>query len=470
MPPLLPRPMSVQSACFALSILWVSAGALPAVIIEGGDGTGNTTAPADAIGNPGWANVGRGNDSSVYLGNRWVLTAAHVGSANTILNGVTYNKIAGSAIRLHESADGNSANSVDLLLYRIDADPGLPSLSIADFTPSQGSLVTAIGYGTDRGMATAYGFLWGAANWNKRWGRNLISSSSSGIINLGSGNTHVFQTMFDLDPVSSSDPALALNEFQASSGDSGGAVFYKGSSGWKLAGILDAVTTNGSANYGNVTYSVDLSYYKSQILDTMATCPFSGTIVDPVSTLGAGVSAYLSGEGGFRPSSGTVSVAVDTKSFNFTFDTGSNTISQTGAISGSGGLIKNGIGNLKLSEHNSYSGNTTVNQGTLTLDGGDLGNSPLVSLAAGTNLDVIRGTLQLGVVSGRGSVSVSGASTLLTAQSIQTDSLTIGAIHHFAASSDRPAVNPVPEPSGLMLLCTISLTVFAAFGRRMMRC
>jgi len=35
---------------------------------------------------------------------------------------------------------------------------------------------------------------------------------------------------------------------------------------------------------------------------------------------------------------GACSVAVDTKACNFTFDTGPNTISQTGAISGSGGL------------------------------------------------------------------------------------------------------------------------------------
>ena len=54
----------------------LSAAPVQAVIIEGGDGTGNTSVPADSLGDPGWSNVGHGNDSCVYLGNRWVLTCA----------------------------------------------------------------------------------------------------------------------------------------------------------------------------------------------------------------------------------------------------------------------------------------------------------------------------------------------------------------------------------------------------------
>jgi autotransporter-associated beta strand protein len=427
-----------------------------AVIIEGGDGSGNTTVPADSLGDPGWANVGHGNNSSVYLGNRWVLTCAHVGSANTIFNGETYSKVTGSSIRLHESVDGNPKNPIDLVLYRIDANPpGLADLSLCTATPTQGSLVTAIGLGTDRGTSTANGFLWGNYNNTKRWGRNLISSSWSGIINAGFGNNHVFQTTFDRDPSSSLDPLLANNEFQASSGDSGGAVFYKDNNGWKLAGILEAVSANGSANYGDITYSIDLSYYADQITNALVTCPFSGTIVDPVSTLGAGVSAYLSGNGGFQPLAGTCSVAVDTKLYDFTFDTGPNTISQTGIISGNGGLKKNGAGSLILSEHNAFFGNTTVNQGTLTLAGGDLGNSPLLSLASGTSLRVVSGTPHLGDIAGYGSITIVGGTTVLTARSIQADSLTIGGI---------AVVASVPEPSTITLIATLSLAVW--FWRR----
>src|SRR5580704_15894094 len=58
-------------------------------IVAGGDGTQNTTPPAD---DPGFANVGiRGSGSGIYLGNGWVLTAAHVGAGWVWFNGVEYN-------------------------------------------------------------------------------------------------------------------------------------------------------------------------------------------------------------------------------------------------------------------------------------------------------------------------------------------------------------------------------------------
>jgi autotransporter-associated beta strand protein len=51
-----------------------------------------------------------------------------------------------------------------------------------------------------------------------------------------------------------------------------------------------------------------------------------------------------------------------------TFDTAANTITLSGTLSGSGGLTKSGSGTLDLAGANSYTGNTTVNAGTLELD------------------------------------------------------------------------------------------------------
>ena len=63
-----------RTLLFALTLL-LSAPA-DALILDSGDGQGNTTPPAD---DPGWAHVGRvTGPSGIYLGNGWVLTANHV--------------------------------------------------------------------------------------------------------------------------------------------------------------------------------------------------------------------------------------------------------------------------------------------------------------------------------------------------------------------------------------------------------
>ena len=68
------------------TIATIATNSSQAVVIAGGDGTANTSAPSD---DPGWANVGTRNKLTiVYLGNRWVLTAAHVGFGEVTIGGV----------------------------------------------------------------------------------------------------------------------------------------------------------------------------------------------------------------------------------------------------------------------------------------------------------------------------------------------------------------------------------------------
>jgi len=58
-------------------------------------------------------------------------------------------------------------------------------------------------------------------------------------------------------------------------------------------------------------------------------------------------------------------------------------------ISGSGSLAQDGSGTLVLSAANTYTGNTTINAGTLALVGaGSLGANALIAVASGTLLDV----------------------------------------------------------------------------------
>jgi autotransporter-associated beta strand protein len=75
-----------------------------------------------------------------------------------------------------------------------------------------------------------------------------------------------------------------------------------------------------------------------------------------------------------------------------TFDTGANTLTLSGSISGSGmALSKTGAGTLTLSaSSNPYSGNTTVGAGTLRLAAAStnsISSSPALSVAAGATLD-----------------------------------------------------------------------------------
>jgi hypothetical protein len=246
-----------------LAIVLVGAGPSHAVIIASGDGTGNTTAPAD---DPGWANLGipTAGLTAIYLGNGWVLTANHVGAGAVVFQGKTYSRIPGSE---HQLVNPDSTPA-DLLLFQIDGQPPLPYLPIALGPPTTTSIVTLIGNGDDRGAATSWqginGFFW-ANNNAMRWGTAPVSQVGIDV-SLNGDVTHSFATVFQVG--GSAFPA------QASLGDSGGAAFVKvgGTSGtWFLTGVLFAIDSyNGqpasTSLYGNHTYAADLSFYRSQIV------------------------------------------------------------------------------------------------------------------------------------------------------------------------------------------------------------
>jgi len=256
-------------------------GIAPAVIIQTTTGTGNTTAPSD---DPGWAAVGfRGIGTGIYVGDGWVLTAAHVGSGPITLSGTTYFAAAGTDVRL-TNAGGSVA---DLLMYRLTAVPvGIAGVPIAAATPALGTAVTMIGAGRDRqpnltqwsvNQATspwtwtevasggnAAGYKANMGSRALRWGTNTISGTGEWIDD-GFGQMPTVVTTFDYLP--------GTSEAQASYGDSGGAVFAKSGTSWQLAGLMVAVDgysgqpdPGSNAVFGDVTYSVDLSPYRAQIV------------------------------------------------------------------------------------------------------------------------------------------------------------------------------------------------------------
>lgn len=266
----------------ALALLAPSA---PAVIIQTTTGSGNTTAPPD---DPGWAAVGaRGIGTGVYVGNGWVLTAAHVWSGPITLSGSTYFAVPGSEVRLTNAGVPGMTADTDLMMYRLTVIPsGIAAPRIAAATPAVGAAVTLIGAGRDRQpgltewsvnttaspwtwteVASGGNYLGYKANMaarSMRWGTNALSGTGEWIT-YGYGDVRTVVTTFD--------DLRGTSEAQASYGDSGGGVFAKNGADWELAGLMLAVAgysgqpdAGANAVFGNETFSADLALYRPQIM------------------------------------------------------------------------------------------------------------------------------------------------------------------------------------------------------------
>jgi hypothetical protein len=244
----------------ALALAMVCAAA-PArgVLIATGDGSGNTTAPAD---DPGFTHAGVVNGlSAVYLGDGWVLTANHVGTGALTLGGVVHAAIPASAVRL----DHAPGVPTDLRLFRLATDPGLSTLEISTSPPPPNGQVTLIGYGRNRGAATSWngidGWVWLSSR-SLRWGTNRLTQSGQTIV---LGGSTVRSLSFDFDEGAAGHEAVAVP------GDSGGPVFVGGAASSELAGVMFANSSfqgqpAGTSLFGNGTLAADLSYYRGAIL------------------------------------------------------------------------------------------------------------------------------------------------------------------------------------------------------------
>jgi len=248
-----------------------SAGSL---VLDSGDGRGNTSPPPDL---PEWSNVGRrmGGPSLVYLGRRWILTAAHVGAGVVEFGGEYYDPVAGTPTPLHNE-DGSEA---DLLLFRLARDPGLPALRLADRPPRIGEEVILVGMGSSRGQwvtvdtplaGLADGFLW-VEDTTKRWGTNLVSGPVEPVQH-GDSFTMAIPIIFDrID-----DVLGTREEASAALGDSGGALFayadpLRPELGRVLSGVLFSVTSHSeqpprSTLYGAVTFAAAVATYRDQLI------------------------------------------------------------------------------------------------------------------------------------------------------------------------------------------------------------
>jgi hypothetical protein len=231
----------------------------------------NTSPPPD--GAP-WASVGTVNGAScVYLGGGWVLSAAHVGVNRTLFIDTWY-EWSGVSHRL-TNANGSIT---DLTLFRLNSSPPLPSMTLARTTPTALSTVDFIAYGLIAGgpqqtFGAYTGFPWSTSG-AKGWGNNKVSAGGLRTINSGFGDVRVFTTDFT-SPGTPGPTAPMSDEAQAAAGDSGGGVFQRRGTTWELVGILDEISVYpdqpaNTAVYGNLTFSIDVATYRSQILAILA--------------------------------------------------------------------------------------------------------------------------------------------------------------------------------------------------------
>ncbi len=249
-------------AALLLQTAWAGGAFAPpaAAVVTVGAAEEATAAPPHF---PYWEHVGRrGGLSAVYVGERWVVTAQHVGAGPLELRGRTFEAEPGSTMRFE-----TGGSHADLLLYRLREDPGLAPLPISHATLATQTPVLMVGYGASRGAplhwAGRAGFRWGESGSLRRWGTNRIEGRMR--TRRGATLTAVFFTEFD--PPEDCTPA----ESQAAAGDSGGGVFARNGDGdWELAGILIMVLRTpgqpGSiALFGDRTLAADLSFYRDQL-------------------------------------------------------------------------------------------------------------------------------------------------------------------------------------------------------------
>ena len=217
-----------------------------AIIFYSAGNDHNTTDPGGGL---PWQNVVEVRSSSgitgsgVYLGNRYVLTAAHVGPTEVIrINSTDFSL---------EPAVQIQIGTADMKLLRLQSDPGLGNVLLNTIATNDFGAARLVGYGVGRSSSSLLNqspVPWGdSATVAKRWGSNTVDGWMS--VLSGGYTSSVLVTQFNTNQ--GVDEA-ALTQF-----DSGSALFRFIDSQWYLAGIGAYVRTPGSstANPTDSSYS-----------------------------------------------------------------------------------------------------------------------------------------------------------------------------------------------------------------------
>lgn len=224
-----------------------------AVIFYSSGNDHNTSSPGGGL---PWDNVVeiRSNTgiagSGVYLGNRYVLTAAHVGPTEVVrINATDFTLEPAAPIQI---------GTADMKLLRLAADPGLGFIQLNTSAALNSGSAFLVGYGVGRSSGSITGsspVLWGDDTTAiKRWGTNSIDGSLPDV-DSGAYVSNLLYTQFNTNG-GSNEAALTLY-------DSGSALFRQTGSGWFLVGLgVSAPSpTYGYSTAQDQDYSNDNNYF-----------------------------------------------------------------------------------------------------------------------------------------------------------------------------------------------------------------
>jgi len=192
--------------------------------------------------NPGvglpWDNVVQMRNESgpigtgVYLGNRYVLTAGHVGPLTSVKVGfVDY---------FLDSSPAVAIGQADMKLVRLASDPGLSGVRLNTNPSGDVGNSYLVGYGVGRSSSSLLGsspVTWGDSSTAiKRWGTNFVDGAIAGV-QVAGYTSDLLRTQFNSNS--------GANEAALTIYDSGSALFRQIGSEWFLVGLGAYVQNSG---------------------------------------------------------------------------------------------------------------------------------------------------------------------------------------------------------------------------------
>ena len=223
------------SVAAALGIFFFLARPAQAIVFFSQGNGANLTNPGGGL---PWDNVVQMRNGSgpigtgVYLGNRYVLTAGHVGPLTSV-------KVGFLDYQLDSSAP-IPIGTADMKLVRLASDPGLGTVRLNTSSASDGGSAYLVGYGVGRAPSSLLGtspVTWGdSSTATKRWGTNFVDGAISGV-QVAGYTSDLLRTQFNSNP-DANEAALTIY-------DSGSALFRQIGGEWFLVGLGAYVQNSG---------------------------------------------------------------------------------------------------------------------------------------------------------------------------------------------------------------------------------